>query len=313
MSATVGAAGWALLALAARLQWLKIGAIELMFLFAPLVIVPLGMELARGLVAKSWAAELGRKLQPVGAPLAIVALCLPPGVRASLFAGPWMIVCGLMAYSGAAALLQLVRHSSRGAAMPTRPQQLVQFVIAVARIDLAIGAAWLVASRLGMRPLGIQEPIGLLTAVHFHYAGFATATIAAATLQFAKTSRPGLPRLVVMMIVMPFILAAGFVISPLLKMAAAGLFSLSVAAFAVFLRSLAKRARDGMARVMLQIASTTVFAGMVLAVAYAIADFAGSDALPIPQMARTHGILNAMGFCLPGLLGWLVENSHEPT
>jgi hypothetical protein len=34
--------------------------------------------------------------------------------------------------------------------------------------------------------MGIQEPIGVLTAVHFH-AGFATAMIAAATLQFAES------------------------------------------------------------------------------------------------------------------------------
>ena len=47
---------------------------------------------------------------------------------------------------------------------------------------------------------------------------------------------------------------------------------------------------------------------MVLSGAYAVADFMGSDALTIPQMARTHGILNAFGFCLLGLLGWLVEN-----
>jgi hypothetical protein len=32
--------------------------------------------------------------------------------------------------------------------------------------------------------------------------------------------------------------------------------------------------------------------------------------LTIPQMARTHGVLNAVGFCLPGLLGWLVEKSR---
>lgn len=46
---------------------------------------------------------------------------------------------------------------------------------------------------------------------------------------------------------------------------------------------------------------------MMLSGAYAIADYLGSDALTIPQMARTHGILNAVGFCLAGLLGWLVE------
>jgi hypothetical protein len=40
-----------------------------------------------------------------------------------------------------------------------------------------------------------------------------------------------------------------------------------------------------------------------------VADFFGSDVLTIPQMARTHGILNAVGFCLPGMLGWVVEYS----
>jgi hypothetical protein len=50
-----------------------------------------------------------------------------------------------------------------------------------------------------------------------------------------------------------------------------------------------------------------VFAGMVLAAVYALADFRGSDVLPIPQMARTHGVLNAVGFCMCALLGWLIE------
>jgi hypothetical protein len=48
---------------------------------------------------------------------------------------------------------------------------------------------------------------------------------------------------------------------------------------------------------------------MVLSASYAVADYAGSEVLTIPQMARTHGILNAVGFCLAGLLGWLVEKS----
>jgi hypothetical protein len=45
---------------------------------------------------------------------------------------------------------------------------------------------------------------------------------------------------------------------------------------------------------------------MVLGATYAVAVFVGSEALTIPEMARTHGILNAVGFCLPGLMGWLV-------
>ena len=43
----IGAAVWAALALLARVGIVRLGAVELIFLFAPLAVVPLGMELAR--------------------------------------------------------------------------------------------------------------------------------------------------------------------------------------------------------------------------------------------------------------------------
>src|SRR5579864_4641673 len=185
--------------------------------------------------------------------------------------------------------------------------------LAVAKIDLAVGGVWLVASRFGVRPMGIQEPIGLLTGVHFHFAGFATATIAAATLLSAQKRRQKLwlKRVVALVVGLPYLVAAGFVISPALKMGAGLMFSASVAVLALFLRDCGKRAHDPTARVLLQAASAAVFAGMVLSSTYAVADLLGSDVLTIPQMARTHGILNALGFCMLGLLGWLVESSSQ--
>ncbi len=143
--------------------------------------------------------------------------------------------------------------------------------------------------------MGIQEPIGLLTAVHFHFAGFATATIAAATLQFAE--RGWLKPVVAVVLGMPFVVAAGFVISPGLKMGAAVLFSASVAGLAIFVRACGRRAKDATARVLLQVAAGAVFAGMVLSGIYAVADFLGSDVLTIPQMAQ-----NARNFERGGIL-----------
>jgi hypothetical protein len=208
-----------------------------------------------------------------------------------------------MALSGVGDLIGAVRADTNKSVRATWA------VIGVARMDLAVGGAWLVASRLGMRPMGIQEPIGLLTAVHFHFAGFATATIAAATLRFAE--RRGEQRLLRYLVPivagLPFVVAAGFVISPVAKMTAAVLFSISVAALAVAVRACGRKVEDATGRILLQGAAAAVFAGMVLSGAYAIADYLGSDVLTIPQMARTHGILNGIGFCLAGLLGWLVE------
>jgi len=305
--AAAGAAVWAGIAVLARVGVARLGAIELIFLFAPLVIVPLGMELGRGLGGANWFDEAACRVQPLGALCAVVAMWLPPGRKAGLAALGWMVVCGLMAGGGLIRLGTSLWRDVDG----------VRATLAIARIDLAVGGAWLVASRLGTRPMGIQEPIGLLTAVHFHYAGFATATIAAATLGFAarRGDARWLRRLVWLVIGLPFAVAAGFVISPALKMGAAVLFSVSVAGLAAYVHWCGKRAEDATARVLLQAAAGAVFAGMVLSSAYAVADFVGSDALIasrmiIPQMARTHGILNSIGFCLPGLLGWLVENNR---
>ena len=301
--ATAGAVVWAGVAVLARLGIARVGAIELMFLFAPLVIVPLGMELGRMVGGGDRLQDIARRLQPLGAGLAVIAMMLPPGRNAGLFALGWMAVCVLMAGAGMLSIGQALWGDAREGARAT----FVDAALAVARIDLAVGGAWLVASRLGMRPMGIQEPIGLLTAVHFHFAGFATATIAAATLQFAE--RGWLKPVVAVVLGMPFVVAAGFVISPGLKMGAAVLFSASVAGLAIFVRACGRQAKDATARVLLQVAAGAVFAGMVLSGIYAVADFFGSDVLTIPQMARTHGILNAVGFCLPGMLGWVVEYS----
>lgn len=306
MCAVLGAVIWVGVAVLARIGVAPLGAIELMFLFAPLVIVPLGMELGRVMGSDTPLTRFARRIQPLAAALAVVALWLPPGRVAGGLACLWMVVCLSMTIAAIIDLSSLVKSRPDSNTHST----IHRITLAVARLDLSVGGAWLVASRLGLRPMGIQEPIGLLTAVHFHYAGFATAMIAAAMLQFAAQRQEyrWLRWLVAVVIGMPFIVALGFVISPQLKLGAAAVFSAAVAGLAVVLRSCAKRLESGTARVLFHVASVTVFAGMVLSTAYAVADFRGSDVLPIPQMARTHGILNAVGFCLPGLLGWLVEN-----
>ena len=118
--------------------------------------------------------------------------------------------------------------------------------------------------------------------------------------------------LVVYVVGMPFVVAAGFVISPEMRMIAALGFSAGVAALAVAVRSGARFARHSTARVFLHVGAVSVFAGMVLAAVYAVAVLRGSDVLPIPQMARTHGVLNAVGFCMCGLLGSLIEVDSRP-
>ena len=314
---TLGAAVWAGIAVAAHFRVARIGGIELLFLFAPLVIVPLGMELGRAITSslraqnplEKWSSRfdlIARRVQPVAAVCAVIAMLMAPGRRAAVFASGWMVVCLFIALEGVIHFFSVAAPDEAG---QHESLTLFRLTILMARLDLVVGGSWLVASRLGMHPLGIQEPIGLLTAVHFHFAGFATAMIAAAMLRFSRghVHEAWLKWIVPVVIGIPYVVAIGFVVSPVLKVVAATVFSASVATLAVFLRACGTRAEESAARVLLQVAAAAVFAGMVFSITYAIADFLGSDVLTIPQMARTHGILNAVGFCMTGMLGWLVE------
>ena len=161
-----GAFLWVLLAAMAGAQRAPLGVMELLLLFALLVVVPLGLELATVLSAVTWPAfeNSARDLQPFAAICAIGAFWLGPGRISGLLAVPWAAAAGLVALSGVAGL-----RSSKSVAA---------FVSNLARIDLGIAGGWLLVSRLGGRPIGLQEPILLLTAIHFHYAGFGTALIA---------------------------------------------------------------------------------------------------------------------------------------
>jgi hypothetical protein len=171
-------------------------------------------------------------------------------------------------------------------------------------------AGWLLLSRLGLRPLGVQEPIVLLTAVHFHYTGFATSLLAGTMVAFLQ--RRGeefqiIRALVWLVVFVPFVVAAGFVFSPTLKVFAAVALSVSVAGLAIAQLWIVRSLQTRTARGFLRLSAASVIVGMGLAATYAIAGAIGKDWLLIPRMASTHGVLNGLGFVLLGLLGCLVE------
>ncbi|HSS96805.1 MAG TPA: YndJ family transporter [Terriglobales bacterium] len=294
---------WAVLAALAGARKAPLGVIELLFLFAPLVIVPLGIALGRMVSPLKYPkVELWLGMvQPIFAFLTVVSFWLPIGKTAAILAIPWLVFCISIAISAALTLLRGANWS------------LVDWVVNIGRIDLTVAGCWLVMSRLGMRPLGIQEPIGLLTAVHFHYTGFATAMLLAALLTYIHRTNKlvKLFDLVALVVGTPFLVAAGFVYSPTLKMAAAIVLSIAVTVLAAVQFWMAKTLSRGFSRIYLRCSSLSVAAAMALASIYAVGDWLKQDWLVIPRMASTHGLLNALGFTLLGLLGWLVEFSNR--
>jgi hypothetical protein len=158
--------------------------------------------------------------------------------------------------------------------------------------------------------VGFQEPIVLLTAVHFHYIGFATAVIAAAAVHvFDGRGRPFpmLRPLVWLVLFLPFVLAAGFVLSPVLRVAAAVALAASMTALAGLLFWLGRYPLVPAARIYLRLAGGAGWIAMGLAGTYAVSDYIGKPVLTMPGMASTHGVLNGLGFVLLSTLAFLLE------
>lgn len=294
-----GALLWALLAALAGARRAPLGVIELLLLFAPLVVVPAGLALAQIVSPAGWPAveTTARAFQPLAAAGVMAAFWIGPGRISGMLSLPWTAMAGMVALSGVAGL---------------GPSKTVAaWVSNVARIDLGIAGVWLLLSRLGARPMGIQEPIVLLTAVHFHYAGFGAALIAAAGVRFAQPRSRLEPRpwqiVGLAVALLPFAVALGFVLWPLAKAVAATLFAITVMVLAGMLWRASARFLRRTARVLMRVACLFVIAGMGLAAAYAAGDYLGRSWLTVPAMASTHGWINGLGCVMPGLLGWLAE------
>jgi hypothetical protein len=272
-------------------------AIEILFILGPVVVVPLGLEVARARRPLRW-------IPAPGAALAVGSFLAPAGPLAGALAGGWLLATLCVAAIGARRVLE------RGPIGLLRDAPAA--VTTAGLLYLPVGGAWLVLSRLGARPMGFEEPILLLTAVHFHFAAFAACVWAGAAgrLLRERRGRAGLPFsfAAAAVVVGPALLAMGWALSlvPLKALASLVIAGSHVLLAILVLESLST-VRRGLARALLGIASGSVVFGMVLASVYAVTELGGAPEIGIPAMALSHGVLNGVGFAGLGLLGWAVE------
>jgi uncharacterized protein (UPF0548 family) len=241
----------------------------------PLSLVDLAVLLGIGLVLPLALGGPARRWLLAGT-CALVALCLPDGPAAALLVLPF----------------------AAAAALPTGAPLLAQVYAVVAAVAL-------VQSRMGVEVLGIREPIVELTAVHYTYAGAAALVLA----MEARAAAPAAWRAtggaaVVLTAAAPPVVAAGFLADAALpQVGGAVLMTLGVWATAsLHLREAVAGDVTAARRALLAVSGLAVWAPMVLAVAWAAGRHWDVPALSIPAMARTHGLANALGFVVCGLV-----------
>lgn len=267
--------------------------------FAALVIVPLAWPLFRGAKGESAVLKWAARLQLIAAMLLSFAIWLPRGNVALACALPWIAVTMLLAGDG---LAQACR-----ARKDVRTMNVGRVA---AQVFVAIGGAWLAADRVGFRPLGFSEDIVLLTAVHFHYAGFALPLVAGE----ARAARPesklasagvwgviaGVP------LVAAGITTAELGVMPWVEaVAAAWLGGSGLIVAAVHLALAAERSWPRRVRGCWMVAGVSLAFGMTLAVIYGVRGFVQPwPWLGLPWMRALHGTANALGFAFCAVLGW---------
>jgi hypothetical protein len=302
----LGAVAWLALAAGFLFGWLQLDVVELLFLLAPWVVVPLAISLIPLLDGSGRIGiRLGRLswIMLAAALLATVSFFQPAGPSAASLAGAWFLVCVWFALEG---LRRVLRY---------RGQSFTQFCFAAGEAYLIVSGTWFVASRLGLQPIGFQEPIVLLTAVHFHFAGFLSAVFAGLTYERLRETRWSKPLRVALASVVagPGLLGLAFLVGPKLKLAAVILIVVGQFGLATGMIRVAFGKVNSVARAMLIFSSGCVVAGMVLAASWALGEFPLQAFVELGRMERVHGTLNAIGFGICGLIGWMHTSRRSAT
>src|SRR5882762_7600309 len=279
----LGAVVWLGLVAGTWSGWPQLGVIELLFLLAPWIVIPLATALIPSLDESDPPTVLrpaARWIIFSAAALATISFFLPSGIIAASAASAWLLVCALFALRGARRLLQYRAHSFS------------QFCFAAGEAYLIVGGTWLVASRLGLQPVGFQEPIVLLTAVHFHFPGFLSAVLAGLTYERLCATRWSKPLSMALtgVVVGPGLLGLAFLVGPKVKLAAVILIVLG----------------------QVGLSSGCIVVGMALAASWALGEYPLQSFVELGRMERIHGSLNAIGFGICGLIGWSSVAGEKP-
>lgn len=294
--AAVGGLVWLALLVCVLLNNLPLSTFDLLFLLAPLVVVPLTLSLVPTVQDSLLFGISGRVIRYLllpGAILTTASFLLPVGRVAGPLNCLWVIVGAALALDG---LIRLIR---------TRLQSLQELCFAVGEGYSLVGALWLLASRLGLKPLSFHEPIVLLTAIHFHYAGLMAAVLAGLTVSYMPT--PLVLRIVLFCGVLgPGLLGLAFLAGPTLKLVAVAVMVIGECGIAVgtFRSGLANATKIGGR--MLLVGSACVIFGMAMAGVWAVGEYPLNAFVNLDQMARYHGVLNSVGFGLCSLAGWIL-------
>jgi len=287
--------------------------IHALLLFSPLVLMPIG----RGLQPGNKAGGINI-VEDAAACLAGLSLLTPPVPPTALFdaaGGHPLPLAFLLSLPWLGVRLHRA-HRVLERWLTPRPADLARLTLDLAQIFPAIGAAWLIAHRAGWTPWHFNPLMVLLTAAHFHHAGYTLPLIAG----LQARAHPGrltrgacLAILAGVPLVAAGITCTHFGVLPRLEPLAVAVLVLGALAVAITQLLCGLRRTAGLwPRLGFFVSGTSLLVAMLLALGFGLHSVFPDLALPLPRMWQLHGSLNAFGFGLCGLLAWRARHLHQP-
>lgn len=263
-----------------------------LLMLSPLVLIRIGERFQVG--SPSWSQMLTP--HAIANVLLTISFFYPASMVSAACAAPWLIIRGAFACH--------VMLGWRKRPIQTPGQLCFDF----AYIFPAVGAAWLVAHRANWTPWNFDPLIVLLTAAHFHHAGFTLPLMAGLNANASPgwwtrfscvAILSGVPLVATGIMcthfgVLHFVEPFGVTILVL--------GALGVAASQI--RRGFEMKHTGWVRLGFIVSGASLLSAMVLAMGFGLRHVVPSWALTMPQMWMIHGTLNAFGFGLCGLLAW---------
>jgi len=232
--------------------------------------------------------------------LATLALSEPSTIR-GLFVLPWVIFAASLSVD---TLVRFVARLRAGAGAC----DLVELARVMATLYLPVGAAWLFAWAAGLSVLGFEGQQNLLTAAHFHYAGFGACALVGA---FPVSATPWIRRLhhtaAALMIAGIALVAVGITVTQYtghgaVEMIAAWICCAGIFSVAAMAGIVAREPGPAWRAVALSCAAFAALAAGSMALWYSFIGFTQLTAALVQIMVVAHGSLLAFGVVSLGLL-----------
>jgi hypothetical protein len=260
--------------------------VNLLITVGMLVVVPAGLRLLG-----DPAAECARQCWRLGAVAGAISLWLPRGPVATTLA---------VGYAVGAAVL-----CAYAVSRPIRPRREwpAEAAVLTALISPSVAASALVAERAGYPLFGFELGVLTLTVAHFHFAGFAAALVAGLQSRVMPGRAADAAALTVpagtALVLLGYFTAEAVELAGALVLTA-GMWTVGW----LIWRYTRTAAPDRLTAVLLGGSAAVLAGSMVLAVSWALGQATGLPHPSLAWMAATHGVANALGFAVCGMVGW---------